>query len=104
MNKSKKKPKQRGHYCRICGEHKANEKFSGKGHAAHICKACAKKSPAEKSEDMTINRLHGMMFRYLKESEMQWLKNWRNDARPEVKELARQVFEEKFPQDYATLN
>ncbi len=27
-----------GHYCKICGEYKANEKFSGKGHAAHICK------------------------------------------------------------------
>lgn len=35
-----KKKKQQGHYCRICGEYKANEKFSGKGHAAHICKNC----------------------------------------------------------------
>ena len=30
--------KKHGHYYNICGEHKANEKFSGKGHAAHICK------------------------------------------------------------------
>lgn len=36
-----KKP--HGHYCRICGQYKANEKFSGRGHAAHICKACAKR-------------------------------------------------------------
>ncbi len=36
-----KKP--HGHYCRICGQRKANEKFSGRGHAAHICKACAKR-------------------------------------------------------------
>ena len=35
--------KPRGHYCRICQQHKANEKFSGRGHAAHICKACAKR-------------------------------------------------------------
>lgn len=35
-----KKKKQQGHYCRICGERKANEKFSGKGHAQHICKTC----------------------------------------------------------------
>lgn len=34
------KEKQQGHYCKICGEHKANEKFTGKGHALHICKAC----------------------------------------------------------------
>lgn len=26
--------KKHGHYCKICGEYKANEKFSGKGHAA----------------------------------------------------------------------
>ena len=34
------KKKRQGHYCRICGEYKANEKFSGRGHAQHICKAC----------------------------------------------------------------
>ena len=37
---AKKKKKQQGHYCRICGDYKANEKFSGKGHAQHICKSC----------------------------------------------------------------
>ena len=35
--------KKQGHYCRICGQHKANEKFSGKGHATHVCKACSKR-------------------------------------------------------------
>ena len=35
-----KKKKHKGHYCRICGEYKANEKFSGKGYAQHICKTC----------------------------------------------------------------
>ena len=24
-----------GHYCKVCGEYKANERFSGRGHAAH---------------------------------------------------------------------
>jgi len=95
------KPKQpsqhKGYYCWICGEHKANEKFSGKGHAAHICKACAAKSPEQKSEDMTINRLHSMALRHLNESEINWLKNRHHDSRSEVNELARQVFELKFP-------
>jgi hypothetical protein len=36
-----KKP--HGHYCRICGQYRANEKFSGRGHAAQICKDCAKR-------------------------------------------------------------
>jgi hypothetical protein len=95
--KPKNRPQFKGHYCKICGEHKANENFSGKSHAAHICKACASKSPAEQSEAMTINRLHGMTFRRLSEAEMTWLKNRRSDSRPEVRELARQAFEEKFP-------
>ena len=34
----KKKPA--GHYCRICGCRRANEKFGGRGHALHICKDC----------------------------------------------------------------
>ncbi len=38
----KRKNRPHGHYCKVCGEYKANEKFSGKGHAAHICKACSK--------------------------------------------------------------
>ena len=38
-----------------------------------------------------------MGFRYLNESEIKWLKNRRNDRRPEVQELARQVFDMKFP-------
>jgi hypothetical protein len=32
--------KPHGHYCRICQQYRANEKFSGRGHAAHICKNC----------------------------------------------------------------
>lgn len=34
------KKKKQGHYCKICGEYKANEKFSGKRHAQHVCKSC----------------------------------------------------------------
>lgn len=55
---SKKKNRPHGHYCKICGEYKANEKFSGKGHAAHICKACScLLGPREKAPAMDINRL-----------------------------------------------
>lgn len=51
-----KKKKKQGHYCRICGEYKANEKFSGKGHAQHICKACmsGKKNGGEIDTDVPV--------------------------------------------------
>jgi 3-methyladenine DNA glycosylase AlkD len=38
--------KERGHYCHVCGRRRANEKFSGKDHARHICKDCAKEQRA----------------------------------------------------------
>jgi len=49
-----------GHYCKICGERKANEKFSGKGHAAHICKACSRLSVIQRNELQRLTRIqHG---------------------------------------------
>ena len=50
-----KKP--RGHFCKICYQRKSNEKFSWRGHTAHICKACAKrgnKPPEIKDEPLVF--------------------------------------------------
>ena len=38
-----------GHYCRICGRQRPNEKFSGKGHNIHVCKDCIQ-LPKEKRQ------------------------------------------------------
>lgn len=64
---SKKKNRPHGHYCKICGEYKANEKFSGKGHAVHICKACSRLSAAEKAAVMDMNQLMSFYNDYLPE-------------------------------------
>ena len=64
-----KKKRPHGHYCKICGEYKANEKFSGKGHAAHICKSCSRLSAAEKAAAMDINRMMGFPMRRLSDGE-----------------------------------
>ena len=93
----KKSSRPHGHYCKICDEYKANEKFSGKGHAAHICKACSKLSAAEKAEAMTINRLMNFPMGRLSESDKKWLENRVHDRRPEVAELAREVYNAHFP-------
>lgn len=61
---AKKKKKQQGHYCRICGEYKANEKFSGKGHARHICKKC-QSLPKDVQEDMVrCNEIERATFKF----------------------------------------
>lgn len=91
-----------GHYCKICGEYKANEKFSGKGHAAHICKTRSRLSAAEKAEAMTINRLLDFPMGRLSASDKKWLENRVHDRRPEVASLAREVYGMHFP--YAERN
>lgn len=92
-----KKKRPHGHYCKICGEYKANEKFSGKGHAAHICKNCSRLSAAEKAAAMDMNRLMDFPMRRLSENEKKWLKAKMHDQCPEVADTAREVFNVCFP-------
>ena len=90
----KKKPQ--GHYCKVCGERKANESFSGKGHAAHICKECAKLSPAERSARVIINKIDNMAYRTLSKEDIKWLRSKLNDPNPEIQRAARGVHSERF--------
>ena len=82
-------------YCKICGEYKANEKFSGKGHAAHICKACSTLPPEKKAEMLAINRLLNLPWQLSKEQK-DWLRRRTHDRRTEVKALAQQQYEVRF--------
>ena len=100
MAKKKKLP--HGHYCKICGEYKANEKFSGKGHAAHICKSCSRLSAAEKAAAMDINRMMNFPMRRLSDGEKKWLQGKMHDKCPEVADTAREVYNVCFP--YAERN
>ena len=88
--------KKHGHYCKICGEYKANEKFSGKGHAAHICKTCSTLPPEKKAEMLAINRLLNLPWQLSKEQK-DWLRRRTHDRRTEVKALAQQQYEVRFP-------
>lgn len=59
-----KKKKQQGHYCRICGEYKANKQFSGKGHARHICKECQSLPEDVKADMVRCNEVERAAFKY----------------------------------------
>lgn len=48
----------RGHYCYVCGRILANERFSGKGHAKHICKMCSKLPMEVKRENADLNKIY----------------------------------------------
>ena len=47
------------HYCWKCGQYLANEKFSGKGHARHICKKCMGEEHAHRREVLKQKRERG---------------------------------------------
>lgn len=91
--------KKHGHYCKVCGEYKANEKFSGKGHAAHICKKCAALPPDVRSMQMIENKLLSLPWRLSKE-QIKWLNNKAHDKphdkRPEIRELAQEQLDMRF--------
>ena len=91
--------KMKGHYCKICGEYKANEKFTGKGHAAHICKACASLPAGKKAEAETLSRIRNLPFR-LSDEQRKWLKKRTKDARPAVKALAQEEYDLRFRCDF----
>lgn len=87
------KKKQPGHYCRLCGERKANEKFSGKGHAKHICKECDALPQEKKNELQYINRILGIAGKYPR-SKPDWellRKYARSTKYPEAAELAKDI-------------
>lgn len=58
------KKKQQGHYCRVCGEYKANDKFSGKGHARHICKKCQSLPKDVQADMIRCNEVERAAFKF----------------------------------------
>ena len=83
-----------GHYCRICGRTRPNEKFSGKGHRTHVCKDCAQ-LPKENRD--TIEQKEEI-FNYLKQSHISAkntarLQRLAASSNAEVAELAAIVIE-----------
>lgn len=86
--------KRRGHYCRICGNRRPNEAFSGKGHRIHVCKKCAR-LPKEKREEIEQK---DEIFNYLRQSHISEknvsrLKNLAVSPNEGIAELAEIVLE-----------
>lgn len=84
------KKKRPGHFCRICGERKSNEAFSGKGHAKHICKQCDALPQDRKNELQIINRI-GLVGEKYPKSRNDWdllEKYAKNNKYPQAKEFA----------------
>lgn len=88
--------KKQGHYCKVCGEYKANEKFSGKGDAAHICKSCASMSTEERNQEMMLTHIMNLPWT-LSPKQCAWLKKHCHDKHPLIREAAQEAYESRFP-------
>ncbi len=53
--------RQNGHYCWSCARRRANERFSGKGHARHLCKDCARLGKEELAYRQTMRDLDRLL-------------------------------------------
>lgn len=52
-----------GHYCRMCAGYYANERFSGKGHSRHVCRACQRIPAAERFRLEALGEIAGYFLR-----------------------------------------
>ena len=50
-----------GRYCRICGNTRSNESFSGRGHPQHVCKTCARMPKDEREAIESEDEIVGFM-------------------------------------------
>ena len=50
-----------GHYCWVCGRTRANERFSGRGHARHICRDCQRLPREERDRVRSLLEIEGFL-------------------------------------------
>jgi len=51
------------HYCRICCSYLPNERFSGGGHRAHVCRACQSLPVAHREAIQAEQEMHDFLYR-----------------------------------------
>lgn len=96
MSKKRHKQKRQGHFCWSCGCVRPNEKFSGKGHARHLCRDCAKLGAKELAYRQALRNLErcltweGIIPRKRRQQFRQFLKH----EDPRIREVALEMQEE----------
>ena len=83
-----------GHFCRICGRTRANEKFSGRGHRDHVCKDCQRLPRAKRDHIEHLDELRGFLDQsHISAKNIARLKALSSDADAEVQRLAMLVLD-----------
>lgn len=83
-----------GHYCRMCGRARPNEKFSGKGHRIHVCKDCSRLPKDERRRRELEDEIAGFLRQSnISEKNLSRLSALVAAEKPEIAELAKVVLE-----------
>lgn len=83
-----------GHYCRICGRNRPNEKFSGKGHKIHVCKECSRLPKEERESIEQKEEIAGFLNQSnISAKNITRLKTLVGSDNAEIAELAKVVLE-----------
>ena len=92
-----------GHYCRICGRQRPNEKFSGKGHRVHICKRCNAKPKSERQAIEDTDSIFAFMQQpHISEKNVARLKTMTKSENSRVASLAAVVLKVAEVKPYRT--
>ena len=83
-----------GHYCRICGRVRPNERFSGKGHRIYVCKDCSRLPKEERRRRELEDEIAGFLRQSnISEKNLSKLSGLAATEKPEIAELAKVVLE-----------
>lgn len=83
-----------GHFCRICGRSRPNEKFSGRGHKTHVCKDCAQLSKERRDAIEQQEEIYGFLKQsHISARNLMRLEDLAESNNPETAEYARLVIE-----------
>ena len=92
-----------GHYCRICGRERPNERFSGKGHKIHVCKRCSAKPKSERQAIEDTDRIFAFMQQsHISERNVARLKTMTKAENPKFASLAAIVLKVAMVKPYKT--
>ncbi len=73
----------------MCGRIRANEKFSGAGRAAHICKKCSTVSKEKQKEEIVLNRIdRAMSYMNLSRDNRRMLEEYSRSPNERIREAA----------------
>lgn len=92
----KRRRKRQGHYCWACDRYRPNERFSGHGHARHLCRDCAKLGAEELRYRQALRDLErcvtagGTIRRKRRKQFEQFLRH----EDPRIRSLAEEVYAE----------